>query len=143
METRDDADPFDEEDDPEDGFFCDPSHNPSLVCTQRVLQVAQSPNEHRCNLFQTKADVGNGKSCKVIIDGGSCRNLASKELCNKLKLKYSPHPSPYCISWLSDAGELKVTNPVRVHFSIGTYTDTVECDVVPMTVRHLLLGHPW
>jgi hypothetical protein len=61
-ETGDDADPFDGEDD-------DPN------------------DEKRCNLFQTKADVGNGKSCKVIIDGGSCRNLASKELCSELKLK--------------------------------------------------------
>ena len=46
-------------------------------------------------------------------------------------------------TWLSDAGEMKVTNTVRVNFSIGNYTDTVECDVVPMTVCHLLLGRPW
>ena len=32
---------------------------------------------------------------------------------------------------------------VRVTFSIGKYTDTVECDVVPMTVCQLLLGRPW
>ena len=115
-ETGDDADPFDEEDDdPNDTFFCDPSTNPTLVCTQRVLQVAPSPHEQRCNLFQTKADVGNGKACKVIIDGGSCQNLASKELCTKLKLKYYPHPSPYCISWLSDVGEIKVTKIGRAH----------------------------
>jgi hypothetical protein len=38
---------------------------------------------------------------------------------------------------------MKITNTVRVDFSIGNYTDTVECDVVPMTVCHLLLGHPW
>ena len=34
-ETGDDADPFEEEDDdPDDTFFCDPSPNPTLVCTQ-------------------------------------------------------------------------------------------------------------
>jgi hypothetical protein len=38
---------------------------------------------------------------------------------------------------------MKITNTVRVDFSIGTYTDTVECDVVPMIVCHLLLGRPW
>jgi hypothetical protein len=32
---------------------------------------------------------------------------------------------------------------VRVTFSIHDYTDTVECDVVPMTICHLLLGRPW
>jgi hypothetical protein len=79
----------------------------------------------------------------VIIDGGSCQNLASKELCTKLKLKYYPHPNPYYISWLSDVGEMKITNTVRVYISIGKYRDTMECDVVPMTVCHLLLGCPW
>ena len=38
---------------------------------------------------------------------------------------------------------MKVTHMVRVKFSIGSYTDTVECDVVPMSVCHLLLGRPW
>ena len=38
---------------------------------------------------------------------------------------------------------MKVTNTVRVNFTIGNYTDIVECDVVPMTVCHLLLGRPW
>jgi hypothetical protein len=94
-------------------------------------------------LFQTKAVVGPGKACKVIIDGGSCRNLASKELCTKLKLKYIPHPNPYFIQWLSDSGEMKISHMVRVEFQIGPYKDTVECDVVPMTVCHLLLGRPW
>jgi hypothetical protein len=69
--------------------------------------------------------------------------LASKELCTKLKLKYYPHPSPYFIQWLSDAGEMKVSHIVRVDFPIGAYKDTVECDVVPMTLCHLLLGRPW
>ncbi|KAF0932720.1 hypothetical protein E2562_012014 [Oryza meyeriana var. granulata] len=30
-----------------------------------------------------------GKVCKVIVDGGSCHNLASKEMCDKLGLKLS------------------------------------------------------
>src|SRR3954468_18905198 len=30
-----------------------------------------------------------------------------------------------------------------VSFKIGAYEDTLECDVVPMTVCHLLLGQPW
>jgi hypothetical protein len=37
---------------------------------------------------------------------------------------------------------MKITSTVRV-ISIGNYTDTVEGDVVPMTICHLLLGHPW
>jgi hypothetical protein len=69
--------------------------------------------------------------------------LASKALFTKLKLKYYPHPNLHCISWLSDVGEMKIINTLHVDFSIGNYTDTVECDVVPMTVCHLLLGRPW
>ena len=97
----------------------------------------------RCNLFQTKALVGPNKACKVIIDGGSCRNLASKELCAKLNLTYLPHPKPYYIQWLSNNGEMKVIHMVRVNFQIGPYKDSIDFDVVPMTVCHLLLGRPW
>ena len=108
-----------------------------------MLSVTPSSADQRFNLFQTKAIVGPGKVCKVIIDGGSCHNLASKELCSKLNLKYFPHPNPYYIQWLSDSGEMKINYMVRVEFQIGPYKDIVECDVVPMTVCHLLLGRPW
>ena len=80
-ESGDDADP-DSTEETEDGLhYADATHLPSIVCTPRALSVTPSPAEHRCNLFQTRAAVGNGRSCKVIIDGGSCHNLASKELC--------------------------------------------------------------
>jgi len=94
--------------------------------------------------FPNRALVGTkGKGCKVIIDGGSCQNLASKELCTKLGLRYYPHPHPYHVQWLSDQGEVKVNYKVKVTFQIGEYCDTAECDVVPMIVCHLLLGRPW
>ena len=116
---------------------------PIIVVSQRALTVASTGDSQRCNLFQTKALVGQNKACKVIIDGGSCRNLASKELCAKLKLQYIPHPHPYYVQWLSDKGEMKVSHMVRVNFEIGPYMDSIEFDVVPMTVCHLLLGRPW
>ena len=40
-------------------------------------------------------------------------------------------------------GRLKVTRTTRVHFTIGTYSDFVDCDVVPMQACSLLLGRPW
>ena len=30
-----------------------------------------------------------------------------------------------------------------MHFSISTYADYVDCDLVPMQARSLLLGRPW
>ncbi|KAK1631750.1 hypothetical protein QYE76_006065 [Lolium multiflorum] len=108
-ETGDDADPDAPEDDDydSDGVDAYPSEAHTIVMSQRALNVQPSASTQRCNLFQTKALVGHDKACKVIIDGGSCRNLASKELCTKLKLKYLPHPHPHYIQWLSDSGEMK------------------------------------
>ncbi|KAK1628823.1 hypothetical protein QYE76_003138 [Lolium multiflorum] len=144
-ETGDDVDPNAPEDDDydSDGFDAFPSEAQTIVVSQRVLNVQSSASTQRCNLFQTKALVEPDKACKVIIDGGSCRNLASKELCAKLKLKYLPHPHPYYIQWLSNNGEMKVSHMVRVDFEIGPYKDSIDFDVVPMTVCHLLLGRPW
>jgi hypothetical protein len=143
-EIGDDADPDGSDDDDfgPDGVDAYPSTANNIVCSQRVLNVSPTSKSQRCNLFQTKALVGPDKAFKLIIDCGSCRNLASKELCAKLKLKYIPHPHPYYIQWLSDNGEMKVSHMVRVDFEIGPYKDSIEFDVVPMMVCHLLLGRP-
>ncbi|KAK1611951.1 hypothetical protein QYE76_035624 [Lolium multiflorum] len=82
-ETGDDVDPNAPEDDDydTDGEDAYPSDARTIVVSQRALNVLPSASTQRCNLFQTKALVGPDKACKVIVDGGSCRNLASKELC--------------------------------------------------------------
>ncbi|KAK1692208.1 hypothetical protein QYE76_008905 [Lolium multiflorum] len=133
-----------EDDDLEDQeqILCVHDASPSLVVT-KVLTTHALPNEdQRCNIFQTRAGI-NGKSIKVIIDGGSCHNLASTELCSKLNLTLRKHPHPYHVQWLSDNGNVKIQHTVTISFKIGSYEDTVECDVVPMTVCHILLGRPW
>ena len=38
---------------------------------------------------------------------------------------------------------LKITYKAWVKFSIGAYMDSVDCDVVPVSACHLLLGRPW
>jgi hypothetical protein len=76
---------------------------------------------------------------KVIIDGGSYHNLASKEKVEKLGLKLLRHPHPYDIQWLNDSGDIKIGYIVKSPFKIGEYVDTIECDVVPIIVCHLLL----
>ena len=94
------------------------------------------------NLFHTKGVVKE-RSVRVIIDGGSCNNLASMEMVEKLSLTTRPHPHPYYIQWFNNNDKVKVTRTVRVHFSIATYADYVDCDVVPMQACSLLLGRPW
>ncbi|KAK1628508.1 hypothetical protein QYE76_002823 [Lolium multiflorum] len=126
----------------EDPLLCEHDPSPSLVVTRVLTTQPQAMEDQRCNIFQTRAGIG-GKSIKVIIDGGSCHNLASTELCEKLNLTLRKHPHPYHIQWLSDKGNVKIQHTVTVNFKIGPYEDTIECDVVPMTVCHMLLGRPW
>ncbi|KAK1619622.1 hypothetical protein QYE76_025139 [Lolium multiflorum] len=142
-ETGDDVDPNapDNDDYDTDGEDAYPSDARTIVVSQRALNVLPSASTQRCNLFQTKALVGPDKACKVIIDGGSCRNLASKELCTKLKLKYLPHPHPYYIQWLSDNGEMKVNHMVRVEFAIGPNSATCFRRRYPQDYHHCEESH--
>ncbi|KAK1648811.1 hypothetical protein QYE76_066616 [Lolium multiflorum] len=126
----------------EDPLLCIHDPSPSLVVTRVLTSQPQAMEDQRCNIFQTRAGIS-GKSIKVIIDGGSCHNLASTELCEKLNLTLRKHPHPYHVQWLSDKGNVKIQHTVTVNFKIGPYEDTIECDVVPMTVCHMLLGRPW
>ncbi|KAK1646420.1 hypothetical protein QYE76_064225 [Lolium multiflorum] len=142
-ETGDDVDPNALEDDDydTDGEDAYPSDARTIVVSQRALNVLPSASTQRCNLFQTKALLGPDKACKVIIDGGSCRNLASKELCTKLKLKYLPHPHPYYIQWLSDNGEMKVNHMVRIEFAIGPNLATCFRMRYPRDYHHCEESH--
>ena len=83
------------------------------------------------------------KVCSVIIDGGSCTNVASTTMVEKLGMPTSKHPRPYKLQWLNDSGEVSMNKQVLVSFSIGKYEDEVLCDVVSMQAEHLLLGRPW
>ena len=62
------------------------------LVAQRVLsvQVTQAEQNQRHNLFHTKGVVKE-HSIHVIIDGGSCNNLASVEMVEKLSLTTRPH----------------------------------------------------
>ena len=67
----------------------------------------------------------------------------SYEASQKLGLTVVPHPSPYPLAWLNNGTEITVSKQVLVSFSIGTYKNSVTCDVIPMDACHLLLGRPW
>ena len=122
--------------------FSDNDLSPALVVFKVLTLQHQQDEDRRCHIFHTKASI-NGRSVKVIINGIRCHNLASDELCSKLQLTKKKHPHPYKVQWLSDSGTIQVEHTVQVSFNIGAYEDTLECDVVPMSVCHLLLGRPW
>ena len=98
--------------------------------------------QQREHLFHTRCHV-QGKLCRVIIDGESCSNIASTTMVEKLCLTTTKHPQPYQLQGLSNEGQFRVTQQVRIAFSIGKYQDEVVCDVMPIQACHLLLGEPW
>ena len=106
------------------------------------MQVKQEKTVQWEINFHTRSFVQD-KVCSMIIDRGSCINVASIIMVDKLGLPTLKHPWPYKLQWLNDSGEVKVNKQVLVTFRIGKYEDKVLCDVVPMQARHLLLGQPW
>jgi hypothetical protein len=119
-------------------------YNTKTYVVQRVLSAQVDTSEKlQChNLFQIFFII---KDCRVrtIIDGGSCNNLVSADFMAKIGLTTRLHTHPYYIQCLNNSGKAKVTHIARVHFSIGTYHDYADCDIVPMQACSFLLGHPW
>ncbi|XP_048228809.1 uncharacterized protein LOC125369769 [Ricinus communis] len=117
-----------------------------LLVARRTLSVQMKEDDtleqQRDNIFHTRCHV-QGKTCLVIINGGSCTNVASTLMVEKLGLNLIPHPRPYKLLWLNNCGEIKVNKQVVVPFTIGRYSDEALCDVVPMHAGHILLGRPW
>ncbi|KAF8048139.1 hypothetical protein N665_2648s0001 [Sinapis alba] len=115
-----------------------------LLVARRTLSLQNTPEEQeqRENLFYTRCMV-EGKVCSVIIDGGSCVNVASETMVKKLGLKTQKHPKPYRLQCLNEEGEMRVSTQVSVPLSIGRYEDDILCDVIPMEASHILLGRPW
>ncbi|XP_031287923.1 uncharacterized protein LOC116146645 [Pistacia vera] len=104
-----------------------------LLVTRRALSIQPKDegDKEQCeHIFHTRCHVKD-KVCTLIIDSGSCTNVAST-LVEKLNLKWEKHPKLYKLQWLNEYGEVKVNKQVRVPFSIGKYEDEVLCDVAPI-----------
>lgn len=116
-----------------------------VLVTRRALNMqpkVEGDEEQREHIFHTRCHI-NDKVCSLIIDSGSCTNVASTLLVEKLCLPTLKHPNPYRLQWLNDCRDIRVTKQVLISFSIGKYKDEVLCDVAPMHTGHLLLGRPW
>lgn len=72
--------------------------------SSRPVEVEQLQKE---SIFHTRCNV-QGKVCTMIIDGGSCANVASQTMVSKLSLPTKPHPTPYVIQWLNQGKGLHV-----------------------------------
>ena len=121
-----------------------PHEEGDLLMVRRLLggQSCDLSQSQRENIFHTRCKILD-KTCSLIVDSGSCCNCCSTRLVSKLNLTIIPHPKPYKLQWLNEQGEMIVNQQVKVPFSIGTYKDEVNCDIVPMEAGHILLGRPW
>ena len=86
-----------------------PVEGESLVARRALsAQVKEDDMEQqRENIFYTRCHINN-KVCSMIIDRGSCTNVASTTLVENLNLPTLKHPRPYKLQWLNDCGEVKV-----------------------------------
>ena len=96
-----------------------PTSGPLLV-TRRSLSVQPKTDdkEQRENLFHSRCLISS-KVCSLIIDGGSCTNVASDTLVKKLGLVTRPLSRPFRLEWLNEDGEQYVKEQVTVPLTIG------------------------
>jgi len=116
-----------------------------LLVVRKVLSglASQREIEQREAIFHSRCTIG-GKVCDLIIDGGSCTNVASQSTVAKLKLEVLPHSKPYTLQWLNEGKGLQVSSLCLASLDIGkTYQDEVWCDIIPMNACHILLERPW
>ena len=95
----------------------------------------------RSAIFQTYTKCGD-KTCKVIIDSGSCINAVSSSVVSRLGLKLTPHPNPYKVSWV-DTSSIAIKERCVVPLQFLTYKAEIWCDVIPIDVGYIILGRPW
>jgi len=105
----------------------------------RVQTKEGDVEQQRENIFYTRCLI-NDKVCIMIIDSGSCTNIASVTLVRKLGLNTIKHERPYQLQWLNECGFVRVNRQVMISFSVGKCKDEMLCDVVPIHATHLLLG---
>nr|GEU28732.1 hypothetical protein [Tanacetum cinerariifolium] len=123
-----------------------PDRGEALVI-HRVLNVAilKSINDNSWlydNIFRTKY-TSKGKIYDKIINRGSCENVVSTYMVEKLGMKTEDHPEPYQLTCSKKRNTIKVSKGCLVQFSIGkSYKDEVWCEVIPMDTAHILLGRP-
>ncbi|KAH0773694.1 hypothetical protein KY290_010831 [Solanum tuberosum] len=91
-----------EEDDlelPNDGII-------GVVRRIMTINLGSVDEGQRENLFHTRCGI-KGKTYSMIIDGGSCANVVSSYLVDKLGIACMKRSTPYRLQWLNDCGKFQ------------------------------------
>ncbi|KAE8694063.1 putative Quercetin 3-O-methyltransferase 1 [Hibiscus syriacus] len=103
-ETEEIGEPVYDDDETDDVLYGD-GHETLVVRKSLLTPKGVSGDDWlRTNIFHTTCTVAD-KVCKMIIDNGSCENVVSDEVVQKLQLKTDRHPKPYKLSWLNKGSE--------------------------------------
>ncbi|KAE8668214.1 putative Quercetin 3-O-methyltransferase 1 [Hibiscus syriacus] len=93
-ETEEISEPVCDDDETDDVLYGD-GHETLVVRKSLLTPKGDSGDDWlRTNIFHTTCTVAD-KVCKMIIDSGSCENVVSDEVVQKLQLKTDRHPKPY------------------------------------------------
>ncbi|WP_234913862.1 retropepsin-like aspartic protease, partial [Salmonella enterica] len=95
----------------------------SIVARSLTTSVVQDSSQ-QTNIFHSHAKV-NGRVVVLIVDGGSCTNVASAYMVEKLNLPTIIHPHPYRLQWLDNSEGYRVNKQVRVPYAIGKFEGEV------------------
>ena len=87
----------------------------SLVIHRLLLTLRAKYGDLRNEIFRAQCTI-NKRVCDLIIDSGSVKNITSKSLVTKVRLKTKKHPSPYKIGWIKKVGKLLLLNNVVLLF---------------------------
>jgi len=75
----------------------------------RKIQVLDQTQ--RENIFHTRCSIQE-KICSLIVDGGSCTNVASSRLVTELNMETKSHPRPYKLQCLSEDGVMAMRSNI-------------------------------
>ncbi|KAH0688954.1 hypothetical protein KY289_016312 [Solanum tuberosum] len=112
---KEDGEGVSEEDDlelPNDGII-------GVVRRIMTINLGSVDEGKRENLFHTRCGI-KGKTYSMIIDGGSCANVVSSYLVDKLGIACMKRSTPYRLQWLNDCGEVKVNKQCMISFNVGS-----------------------
>ncbi|KAH0774040.1 hypothetical protein KY290_011177 [Solanum tuberosum] len=102
------------------------------VVRRVMISKAMDDPRQRESIFHSKCLIKDNV-CSLIIDSGSCANVASTALVEFLKLPTIKHVTPYKLKWLSECGELRSQCKLVMCYS---------GDLGNMTVQPNMMGEP-
>ncbi|GJU22641.1 zf-CCHC domain-containing protein [Tanacetum coccineum] len=133
-------------------FRCGSPGHRSNACPNRKLNACVGENHEgntgidptkfedfsqRNKIFETKCLIEDNV-CSLLIDGGSCENLVSKELVKALKLPTEQHPYPCELDSIKKCPGVEVNEIFKIPIVVGSsYRDVVACDVVDLSASSL------